>query len=51
MKTLKKAYYGFMYELTDAIMWFGISGYKQNPEAFVRFWNISNEYRLKRDAV
>lgn len=51
MNKIKKAYYGFMYEVTNLAAWYSIAGYGGNNETFVRFWRISNDYRAKRDAV
>jgi hypothetical protein len=52
VKTIKKTYYAFMYELTDALAWQAIaSGSGGSNERFVKFWRLSDEYRQKRDAV
>lgn len=47
MNKLKRAYYAFMYELTDNIMWLAVD----DREHWGRWWDISEAYREKRDLV
>lgn len=47
MNKLKRAYYATMYELTDLIMWQFVSDRGQ----WNRWWNVSEDYRKKRDLV
>lgn len=44
---MKKRYYHFMYEASDLIMWL----VPNDNDHFVRWWNISEDWRAKRDAV
>lgn len=47
MKTLKKAYYTAMFDLCDLIMWARIN----DRDHYARWWEASEYYRRKRDAV
>lgn len=47
MNTLKKAYYAFMYGVTDGIMWLCVD----NRDHWAYWWYKSEDYRKKRDAV
>ena len=53
MNKIKRAYYAFMYEVTDSIMWqFVNDGQGEHGrDRWNRWWNISEDYRAKRDAV
>lgn len=47
MKRLKQAYYAFMYNITDAIMWVVVD----DRDHWARWWDISEGYREKMAAV
>ena len=44
---MKKHYYQFMFDLCDLIMWARIN----DKEHYTRWWEASEYYRRKRDAV
>lgn len=47
LNKIKRAYYEAMYHVTDSIMW----QFPNDPQQWNRWWNISENYRAKRDAV
>lgn len=47
MNKIKRAYYATMYQITDSIMWQFVNDRSQ----WARWWNISENYRAKRDSV
>lgn len=53
MNKLKRAYYQCMYELTDLIMWQFVNDgdFDGGRERWNHWWNVSEDYRKKRDAV
>ncbi len=46
---MKKIYYNAMYQITDSIMWLTMGVDKR--EEWQRWWNISEDYRNKRDTA